>query len=77
MFDNQIRKEQRLIRHKVRNDIKAEMSRLGLILADCTFPAAVDYVCMVNDIEFNGEYSYTGEDWVRDTALNYPEVFGY
>lgn len=72
-----ISREQRLIRHKVRADIKAELKRLGLILADCTMPAAIDYVCMVNDLEFDGVYEYTGEDWVRDTIYNYPNVFGY
>lgn len=72
-----ISREQRLIRHKVRTDIKAELERLGLILVDCTMPAAIDYVCMVNDLEFDGSYEYTGEDWVRDTIHMYPEVFGY
>ena len=72
-----ISREQRLIRHKVRTDIKAELKRLGLILVDCTIPAAIDYICMVNDMEFDGQYEYTGKDWVRDTILMYPEVFGY
>ena len=72
-----ISREQRLIRHMVRTDIKAELKRLGLILVNCTMPAAIDYICMVNDYEFNGSYEYTGEDWVRDTMFNYPDVFGY
>jgi hypothetical protein len=72
-----ISREQRQIRHRVRTDIKAELKRLGLILVDCTMPAAIDYVCMVNDCEFNGNYEYTGEDWVRDTMFNYPSTFGY
>lgn len=72
-----IRKEQRLIRHRVRTDIRAELKRLGLILVDCTMPVAIDYVCMVNDLEFNGNYEYTGVDWVKDTVMNYPETFGY
>ena len=72
-----IRREQRLIRHKVRADVRAELKRLGLILVNCTMPAAIDYICMVNDLEFNGAYEYAGEDWVRDTIFNYPETFGY
>ena len=72
-----VSREQRLIRHRVRTDVSAELKRLGLILVDCTMPAAIDYICMVNDIEFDGEYVYTGEDWVRDTIFMYPEIFGY
>lgn len=70
-----VSREQRLLRHKVRADVKAEMKRLGLILVNCTMPAAIDYICMVNDLEFDGEYVYTGEDWVRDTVHMYPETF--
>jgi len=77
MLDNLVHKEQRQIRHRVRKDIRAELRRLGLILADCTMPAAVDYICMVNDMEFDGAYEYTGEDWVKDTMFNYPNTFGY
>lgn len=77
MINNAVSKEIRILRHRVRADIKAEMKRLGLILADCYMPAVVDYICMVNDLEFDGAYEYTGEDWVRDTCMNYPETFGY
>lgn len=70
-----INKESRLIRQKVRKDIKQEMNSRGLLFADCTMVAAIDYVCMVNDIEFNGAYGYTGNDWVRDTMFNYPNCF--
>lgn len=72
-----ISREIRIIRHRIRTDIRAEMKRLGLILAYGTMTNAIDYVSMVNDLEFNGEYEYTGEDWVRDMILTHPETFGY
>lgn len=77
MINNLINKDMRLIRHKVRADVRAELKRLGLILAECTMPAAIDYICMVNDMEFDGAYEYTGADWVKDTMFNYPNTFGY
>ena len=77
MINNAVSKEIRILRHKVRADVKAELKRLGLILADCYMPSVIDYVCMVNDLEFDGAYEYTGEDWVRDTCMSHPETFGY
>lgn len=69
-------REMRIIRRRVVRDIRKTMHKMGLTFVDCNMVAAVDYVCMVNDIEFNGEYEYTGVDWVCDTRLTYPECFG-
>lgn len=63
------------LRRRICKDIRHEMSRLGLKFWLETMNSAIDYVCMVNDIEFDGRYEYQGVDWVRDTLMNYPEIF--
>lgn len=63
------------MRHKARKDIKAEMNRRELIPMLFRIPDALDYICMVNDTEFEGKYEYTGKDWVIDTLYTYPEYF--
>lgn len=70
-----ITREMRQIRQKVCKDIKKEMHIRGLMFKDCNMVAAIDYICMVNDTEFDGAYEYTGFDWVRDTVFNYPNCF--
>lgn len=63
------------LRRRICKDVRHEMNRLGIRFWLETMNSAIDYICMVNDLEFNGSYEYQGEDWVRDTMMNYPEVF--
>lgn len=63
------------IRRRICKDIRQEMSRLNIRFWSETMNSAIDYICMVNDLEFDGQYEYQGSDWVRDTTLNYPYIF--
>lgn len=66
----------RSIRRQVVRDIHIAMRTLGLVFVSGNMTDAVNYICMINDLEFDGSYEYTGFDWVCDTKLNYPEWFG-
>ena len=63
------------LRRKICHDIRREMYNRNIRMWTGTMNDAIDYVCMVNDLEFDGKYEYQGEDWVRDTVWNYPEMF--
>lgn len=63
------------LRRRICRDVRHEMNRLGIRMWLDTMNNAIDYICMVNDMEFNGSYEYQGADWVRDTILTYPEIF--
>ena len=63
------------LRRRICKDIRREMYNHSIRLWLGTMNDAIDYVCMVNDLEFNGRYDYQGADWVRDTLMNYPELF--
>lgn len=63
------------LRRRVCRDVRHEMHRMGVRLWLETMNSAIDYICMVNDLEFDGSYEYQGADWVKDTLMNYPEIF--
>lgn len=63
------------LRRRICKDISHEMHRLGIRFWLDNMNNAIDYVCMVNDLEFDGKYEYQGADWVKDTILMYPEIF--
>ena len=63
------------LRRMICRDVRQEMRRLGMRFWLDTMNNAIDYICMVNDLEFNGSYEYQGADWVRDTVFRFPELF--
>ena len=63
------------LRRRICKDVRHELNRLGFRFWLETMNSAIDYICMVNDLEFDGSYEYQGADWVKGTLMNYPEIF--
>ncbi len=63
------------LRRRICKDVRHELNRLGFRFWLENMNSAIDYICMVNDLEFDGSYEYQGADWVKDTLMNYPEIF--